>query len=172
MRPCRLSTRRRAAALDQGWYWAVLKVLDRRHQVGGPWGSQPQIADLTTHRRRRRGLFLIAMVATSLVGFAAPFGVTFILDRLNSTPKRAELPPTDLPKRFTSPIPICTGWARALRRVTCLVDGDTGWEDGVKWRLSDVDTPEISKPGCSRELQQGLAARARLQELMGAGYSV
>lgn len=36
---------------------------------------------------------------------------------------------------------ICTGPDRAERKVTCLVDGDTGWEAGVKWRLVDVDTP-------------------------------
>jgi endonuclease YncB( thermonuclease family) len=59
-----------------------------------------------------------------------------------------------------------------LRRATCLVDGDTGWENGVKWRLSDVDTPEISSPGCPSELQQGLAARDRLQRLMAAGYTI
>ena len=57
--------------------------------------------------------------------------------------------------------------------MTCLVDGDTGWENGVKWRLSDVDTPEISSPGCSSELQKGLAAaRERLQDLMAAGYTI
>ena len=74
--------------------------------------------------------------------------------------------------RSVSTISICTGWARALPSATCLVDGDTGWENGVKWRLSDVDTPEISSPGCSNELQQGLAARDRLQRLMAAGYTI
>jgi len=42
----------------------------------------------------------------------------------------------------------------------------------VKWRLADVDTPEISEPGCSGELRQGLAARDRLQRIMAAGYTI
>ena len=42
----------------------------------------------------------------------------------------------------------------------------------MKWRLSDVDTPEISSPNCSNELQQGLAARDRLQRLMAVGYTI
>jgi len=33
----------------------------------------------------------------------------------------------------------------------CLVDGDTGWERGVKWRLTRVDTPEVSEPSCANE---------------------
>src|SRR5262245_39063197 len=69
-------------------------------------------------------------------------------------------------------ISICSRWDHGFRSATCLVDGDTGWENGVKWRLNDVDTPEIHSPGCSSELQKGLAARDRLQDLMGAGYTI
>jgi endonuclease YncB( thermonuclease family) len=39
-------------------------------------------------------------------------------------------------------IDMCSGGDRAARKVTCLVDGDTGWERGVKWRLLDIDAPE------------------------------
>src|SRR5262249_2810979 len=39
--------------------------------------------------------------------------------------------------------------APAGARATCLVDGDTGWEGGLKWRLSAVDAPEITNPGCA-----------------------
>jgi endonuclease YncB( thermonuclease family) len=174
----------------------------RAPSATGPWEPQPplagSVADLTKYlahyRQRRRLRFLIALVATCLVGFAAPFAVTFILDRLSTpegsepavmpipqststisildrlnTPKRAEPAEKPIPQS-ASTISICTGWARA--RATCLVDGDTGWENGVKWRLSDVDTPEISKPGCPGELQQGLAARDRLQRAMSAGYTI
>src|SRR5690606_633665 len=52
-------------------------------------------------------------------------------------------------------IEICSGGNRAARKVTCLVDADTGWERGVKWRLLDIDTPEISRPECPRELEIG-----------------
>ncbi|WP_051614432.1 thermonuclease family protein [Phyllobacterium sp. UNC302MFCol5.2] len=65
-----------------------------------------------------------------------------------------------------SAMDICSGGFRAARKVTCLVDGDTGWENGKKWRLLDIDTPEISKPGCADELAKGKEAMIRLQELM------
>jgi hypothetical protein len=29
-------------------------------------------------------------------------------------------------------LPVCEGADRAARRLTCIVDGDTGWESGVK----------------------------------------
>jgi len=157
-------------------YWRAFKG----HK--GPRDPQPDaIAEFTwysaKYRQRPRRRFLIALVATCLAGFASPFAVSSILDAFSSTPKRTE--PSSIYSRPVSPlarnfsaIPICTGWDHALRHATCLVDGDTGWEHGVKWRLSDVDTPEISSPGCSSELHQGLAARDRLQSLMAAGYTI
>ena len=69
-------------------------------------------------------------------------------------------------------IPICSGGDRAARKVTCLVDGDTGWERGVKWRLLDIDTPETYGAECSRERQIGKKATQRLQELMAGGYRI
>jgi endonuclease YncB( thermonuclease family) len=52
------------------------------------------------------------------------------------------------------------------------VDGDTGWELGVKWRLTHVDTPELTSPECQLEYQKALRARDRLQHLMSTGYRV
>lgn len=69
-------------------------------------------------------------------------------------------------------IPVCSGGDRAARKLTCIVDGDTGWERGVKWRALDVDTPEISSPECAAEKRLGLKARDRLRELMGGGYTI
>jgi hypothetical protein len=43
------------------------------------------------------------------------------------------------------------------------VDGDTGWELGVKWRLTHVDTPELTSPvrgKLLRKLVQHLLAHA------------
>jgi len=148
-------------------YWPAFKGSK------GPWDPQSNsIADFTwysaKYRQPPRRRFLIALVVTCLAGFASPFALAFILDWLSTTPKRAE--PAAMPiQQSASAISICRGWAR---RATCLVDGDTGWENGVKWRLSDVDTPEINSPECSNELQQGLAARDRLQRLMPTGYTI
>lgn len=69
-------------------------------------------------------------------------------------------------------LPVCQGGNRAERKLTCIVDGDTGWERGVKWRLMGTDTPEISRPGCRAEKLLGYAARDRVRELMGQGYTI
>lgn len=73
-------------------------------------------------------------------------------------------------------IPICSGGDRAARRLTCIVDGDTGWQDGVKWRLTSrsggVDAPEISKPECAGERSAGQRATSRLKVLMSSGYTM
>jgi endonuclease YncB( thermonuclease family) len=62
------------------------------------------------------------------------------------------------------------------RRVTCIVDGDTGWLDGENWRLTastgGVDAPEISKPECAAEKRIGERARDRLRSLMSNGYHI
>ncbi|RDC58974.1 hypothetical protein HME9302_00151 [Alteripontixanthobacter maritimus] len=54
-------------------------------------------------------------------------------------------------------------------RNSCIVDGDTFWHDGVKIRIADIDTPEVSSPGCAREAQLGARATTRMQQLMNEG---
>jgi micrococcal nuclease len=54
-------------------------------------------------------------------------------------------------------------------RNTCVVDGDTFWLDGVKIRVADIDTPEISSPSCDAEYALGIRARDRLAELLNGG---
>lgn len=60
---------------------------------------------------------------------------------------------------------LCSG----SHRVTCVVDGDTFWYRGEKIRVADIDTPEVSRPGCAREAQLGAQATARFQGLLNAG---
>jgi endonuclease YncB( thermonuclease family) len=70
-------------------------------------------------------------------------------------------------------IEICKGGNRAERAVTCLVDGDTGWEAGVKWRLKSVDTPEYAANAeCDQEPEFAESATYRMIELMTEGYLV
>ena len=54
-------------------------------------------------------------------------------------------------------------------RDTCVVDGVPFWLEGVKIRLADIDTPEISSPGCDAEYALGIRARDRLAELLNGG---
>lgn len=66
----------------------------------------------------------------------------------------------------------CHGGDRAARHLTCLIDGDSGWEKGVKWRLLDIDAPETFGAECRRERQMGLEAKRRLIALMDGGYRI
>ena len=50
-----------------------------------------------------------------------------------------------------------------------MVDGDTIWLDGVKIRVADIDTPEISSPRCDAEYALGIKARDRLVVLLNGG---
>ncbi|MHA6334058.1 thermonuclease family protein [Qipengyuania sp. CAU 1752] len=61
--------------------------------------------------------------------------------------------------------PICG----ASKRVTCVVDGDTFWMDRVKYRVADIDAPEVSSPRCEREATMAEAATYRLAQLLNDG---
>lgn len=62
--------------------------------------------------------------------------------------------------------PVCHGGSRAARHVTCVIDGDTWWRDGVKYRLACVDAVEIDD-------ERGIEARDELRQLLGRpGVSV
>jgi endonuclease YncB( thermonuclease family) len=41
-----------------------------------------------------------------------------------------------------------------------------------KWRLANVDTPEITSPRCTGEFRKALAARDLLQQFMRQGYTL
>ncbi|TAN00822.1 MAG: hypothetical protein EPN45_13780 [Rhizobiaceae bacterium] len=55
--------------------------------------------------------------------------------------------------------PVCHGGNRAARHVTCVVDGDTWWRDGVKFRMACVDAIEIDD-------ERGIEARDELRKLL------
>lgn len=55
------------------------------------------------------------------------------------------------------------------RRVTCVVDGDTFWLDRVKYRIADIDAPEVTHPECRAEARLAEASTVRLAQLLDAG---
>lgn len=60
-----------------------------------------------------------------------------------------------------------------LIRKTCLVDADTGWQDGTKWRFEGVDAPEMDdKAECAAEREKAAKALGRLKSLMTEGYAI
>ena len=60
---------------------------------------------------------------------------------------------------------ICFG----AERTTWVVDGDTIWFEGRKIRIADINTPEISSPGCASERLLGEQAKMRMQALLNQG---
>jgi len=51
----------------------------------------------------------------------------------------------------------------------CVVDGDTFWLAGEKYRFAGIDTPETHPARCADEQARGDAATLRLQALLNAG---
>ena len=58
---------------------------------------------------------------------------------------------------------------RGGHRVTCVIDGDTIWYQGVKIRVADINAPEISEPACDAELELGEKAAMRMTALLNGG---
>ncbi len=59
------------------------------------------------------------------------------------------------------PMPVCG----VGKRVNCIVDGDTFWLGGEKYRIANIDTPEL-KGKCSAEQATAKRARQRLAEII------
>lgn len=61
------------------------------------------------------------------------------------------------------------GLGSGSNRRNCIVDGDTFWFAGRKIRIADINTPEISSPGCASEERLGQRATIRLHSLLNNG---
>lgn len=62
--------------------------------------------------------------------------------------------------------PIC-GYGK---RQQCVVDGDTLWYGGTKYRLFEIDAPEIAGGAkCQQEYETGVKAAYLLQSLLQSG---
>lgn len=81
-------------------------------------------------------------------------------------PAHAELSwPTAAPEPHSAHFGIChTGGGR-----NCVVDGDTFWFEGQKYRLADIDTPETHPPRCAQEARLGTQATERLRDWLNSG---
>jgi endonuclease YncB( thermonuclease family) len=64
---------------------------------------------------------------------------------------------------LTADFPICGSG----KRITCVVDGDTVWFGGVKYRFEEIDTPEKGDLAeCMQEGLQAIEATKRLAEIL------
>lgn len=62
--------------------------------------------------------------------------------------------------------PICSNG----KRIQCVVDGDTFWKDGKKYRLKDIDAPEIAdRAKCREEYLAAVTTAYQLQRMLESG---
>ncbi|RWJ39806.1 MAG: thermonuclease family protein [Mesorhizobium sp.] len=137
------------------------KKRTRFGQPNTPNGKEPVYRKKSS--RRKIGSAITKLVAGALVT-AAAFGA-YQLSRpggIAGLPAIVSAPQQDM---LSASFPICGDGPR----VTCVVDGDTFWHQGVKIRIADIDTPELSPPRCDAERVKGEAAKRRLRDLLNAG---
>lgn len=125
-----------------------------------PTGKQPVSRKKSS--RRKIGSAIAKLAVGALVA-AAAFGA-YQLSRAGGIEGVAALVSAPQQDTLSASFPMCGDGPR----VTCVVDGDTFWHQGVKIRIADIDTPELSPPRCEAERVKGEAAKRRLRELLNA----
>ena len=118
-----------------------------------------RLALVAPRRRSNRWTTLWLM----LLAFAASAAVASLV--LGFVPLRLPGVPAVAMPTVAASFPICGGGLRS----TCVVDGDTFWLEGTKYRIADIDTPEVSNFGCAAEKALGDRATVRLAALLNAG---
>ncbi|MET0370621.1 MAG: thermonuclease family protein [Sphingobium sp.] len=117
------------------------------------------------HRWRLSGPAVVyALCLGLLLGWYAPA----IRDRLQASHPAATWPATagQSPDTLSASFGLCHSGGGGG---DCVVDGDTFWFAGSKYRIADIDTPETHPPRCAAEAALGAQATLRLQALMNAG---
>ncbi|WP_298401935.1 thermonuclease family protein [Sphingobium sp.] len=115
-------------------------------------------------QRKRSGLsgpaLIYALCIGLLVGWYGPAWM-----------ERFGLPRIDLPRQSVPADMLSAdfGFCHSGGGTNCVVDGDTFWFRGEKYRIADIDTPETHGPRCAAEGALGKQATDRLQGLMNAG---
>ena len=111
----------------------------------------------TRRRRWRKWLGRVSIVPTAML--AMMLGALCVL-ALQDTDIGAWLAASPAPVVTTTPEAALVGdFGRCgFVRITCVVDGDTFWLDGTKYRIADINTPEVSSPQCAREAEMGRRA--------------
>lgn len=144
----------------------------QRH-VKSPWSASPR-------RRGRRRRLLGSRLLREGIFVAAIFLGALVLGRLNENDFvdalfaaldrgfQMDIATPLIPAGSMLPggLPMCGGG----QRISCLVDGDTGWARGTKWRLAAIDAPEAFSPACAAEKRAADRATRRLQSLLSSGY--
>ena len=115
---------------------------------------------LVAPRRRSNRWTTLWLMLLAFLGSAAVASLV-----LGFVPLRLPGVPAVAMPTVAASFPVCGGGARS----TCVVDGDTFWLEGTKYRIADIDTPEVSNFGCAAEKALGDRATERLAALLNAG---
>lgn len=110
--------------------------------------------------RRRRSSRSVALVFVGL----AVFGLAKFLGLVEPGQTMGSAGPKLASEAYERSFTFCPSSSGA-----CVIDGDTFHLDGMKVRIADIDTPELSPPRCDYERELGERAKARLRDLLNAG---
>lgn len=150
----------------------VLLLKDARQKLSGPPPAPPS-------QKRLTDFIPMRLTALSLLGVGAIYVGLIPTPHLPSAQVIAvaagmvDLSTTGSVSPDAEPIRAKFSICASTKRINCVVDGDTFWYHGEKYRISDINTPEISQPACERERQLGRQAQvALLQSLNGAGLTL
>src|SRR3546814_149859 len=118
-------------------------------------------------RQRRRGVrpsFARSLILVAAGGFV---GTLAVLQMAGAPPAAF----ADLSARTAAVDPLSArfGLCSAGGGRDCVVDGDTFWFAGEKYRIADIDTPETHPSRCAEEARLGAAATRRLRGWLNAG---
>lgn len=153
----------------------------------GPWGGYGTVVPLTPEVKggaKRRGLPGVSVLAAAfIIGFGGVFLFHLLTagngdgTRVNVFRGSAEIvqfghtgssDPTEKPAIRDGAGGIYSLCQSAAQQ-SCVIDGDTIRHNGIKIRIADIDTPEISEPKCASEAALGHRAKERLLKLLNEG---
>lgn len=107
------------------------------------------------------GLTLSAAVLAGAALYVRTNDIAVDTLMVSSIPQRKSKAPLASLSASARAMPVCG----RQRRINCVVDGDTFWLEGEKYRIANIDTPEL-KGKCKAEQAMALRARQRLAEMV------
>lgn len=120
------------------------------------------------HRRRRKSGVALCLLLATAGGFVGTLAALQAVQGPQARAAGSPLLPEAAPAasdRLIARFGFCDSGGER----NCVVDGDTFWFAGEKYRIADIDTPETHPPRCAEEAALGEAATERLQDLLNEG---
>lgn len=139
----------------------------KRSYRRSPQRARPSYRSVQRRPRRRGGFGLwLAIVAGG--GFAGTLGALQMSADIPEAIAGMPLLPTS-PAPASDALSASFGFCHSGGGRNCVVDGDTFWFEGEKYRIADIDTPETHPARCAEEDRLGRAATERLRGWLNDG---